>query len=103
MQAFFFFHASTRTYKAQDRSIAPAPYRPLFPCRGNQLDVAGWAEVADALEHITSLTSLNDCTDYAAIRKGGLKEMELDLTELGVWAARFFEKSAKTLTLLDVR
>ena len=77
--------------------------RPLFPCRGNQLDVAGWNEMANALDHIPSLTSLNECTDYAAIRKGGVKKMELDETELGLWAARYFEKSATTLTMLDVR
>jgi hypothetical protein len=76
---------------------------PPFSCRGNQLGVAGWKEVADALEHIPSLTSLNGCTDYEAIRKGGVKKMELEETELGLWAARFFERSAKTLTMLDVR
>jgi hypothetical protein len=59
--------------------------------------------VADALERVPSLKSLNDCTDYAKIRKGGVKTMDLEGTELGLWAARFFEKSAKTLKSLNIR
>ena len=59
--------------------------------------------MADALERVTGLTSLNGCDRYAAIRAGGLREMQLGGTELGVWAARFLERSAATLTTLDVR
>ncbi len=59
--------------------------------------------MADALERVTSLTSLNGCGQYAAIRGGGLAELNLAGTELGVWAARFLERSAPTLTALDVR
>ena len=78
---------------------------PTCPCRRkNQLDVAGWAAVADALERVTSLTSLNGCDKYAAIRAGGLRKLELDgKWELGVWAARFLERSGSTLTTLDLR
>ncbi len=72
-------------------------------CRGNQLGVTGWADVAEALEQATALTSLNECDQYAAIRSGGLKEMNLGWTELAVWAMLFLERSASTLTKLDVR
>ncbi len=71
--------------------------------RGNPLGVAGWAAVADALERVTSLTSLNGCGRYAAIRADGLREMKLGDTELGVWASLFLERSCATLTTLDVR
>ena len=89
----------------------PAPPPPLPPSRtpvaarrGNQLGVAGWAAVADALERVTSLTRLNGCGQYAAIRAGGLREMRLRSEwELGVWAGRFLERSGATLTTLDVR
>ncbi len=64
---------------------------------------AGWAAVVDALEPVKSLTSLNGCGLYAAIRDGGRAEIDLGGTELGVWAARFLERSASTLTKLDVR
>jgi hypothetical protein len=68
------------------------------------LGVAGWAAVSDALERVTGLTSLNGCGDYAAICAGGLKELTLNKEwELGVWAARFLKRSARTLTKLDVR
>jgi hypothetical protein len=76
---------------------------PTPPPRGNQLGLAGWAAVADALERVTCLTSLNGCGQYAAIRAGGLREMQLGGTELGLWAARFLERSGATLTTLDVR
>ena len=59
--------------------------------------------MADALEHVTSLTSLNGCGQYAAIRTGGLAEINLSRTELWMWAARFLERSAATLTTLDIR
>jgi hypothetical protein len=65
--------------------------------------VAGWAAVADALERVTSLTSLNGCDQYAAIRVGGVSSMELEGTGLGVWAARFLDRSALSLTMLDIR
>ena len=71
---------------------------------GNKLGVAGWAAVSDALEAATALTSLNGCDQYTAIRAGGLRELKLiPEWELGVWAARFLERSASTLTKLDVR
>ncbi len=60
--------------------------------------------MADALERVTSLTSLNGCDKYAAIRAGGLRELTLDgKWELGVWAAQFLERSSSTLTTLDLR
>ena len=59
--------------------------------------------MADALERVTGLTRLNGCEHYAAIRAGGLRELDLSGTELGVWAAQFLERSAATLTTLDVR
>jgi hypothetical protein len=76
---------------------------PFPPCRGNRLGVKGWAAMSDAIEAITSLTCLNGCDQYAAIRAGGVTEMRLGGTELGVWAARFLERSASTLTSLDIR
>jgi hypothetical protein len=75
----------------------------IYAHRGNQLGVAGWAAVEGALERITSLTSLNGCDQYAAIRAGGLEELKLGGTELGVWAGQFLERSASTLTTLDLR
>uniref|UniRef100_A0A7S0QMM4 Uncharacterized protein n=2 Tax=Cryptomonas curvata TaxID=233186 RepID=A0A7S0QMM4_9CRYP len=70
--------------------------------RQNQLGIAGWAAVGDALERVTSLSSLNGCCQYTAIRTGGLREMALGGSELGMWVARFLERSAPTLTRLDV-
>jgi hypothetical protein len=72
-------------------------------CRGNRLGVVGWEAVADALEHVTSITALNGCCQCAAIRAGGQAEMKLGGTELGVWATRFLERSVSTLTTLDLR
>ncbi len=59
--------------------------------------------MADALERVTCLTRLNGCGEYGAIRAGGVREMLLGGTELGVWAAWFLERSGSTLTTLDVR
>ncbi len=70
--------------------------------RGNQLGVTGWAAVSDALDRVTTLTSLNGC-DYNAIRAGGVVAMELGGTELCIWADRFLHRSADTLSKLDVR
>jgi hypothetical protein len=59
--------------------------------------------VADALERTTSLTCLNGCNQYSAIRAGGLTELKLEATwELGLWAVGFLERSAETLTTLDL-
>ena len=72
--------------------------------RGNRIDLAGWAAVTDALEHLTCLTSLNGCCQYSAIRAGEMESLKLDKQwELALWAMRFLECSASTLTLLDVR
>ncbi len=63
--------------------------------------------MADALEAVTSLTSLNGCDQYAAIRKGGMRELTIrnmsEDKELGVWAGMYLERSASTLTELDLR
>ncbi len=71
------------------------------------MDASGWAAVADTLESITSLTCLNDCFEYAAIRAGGLAVMNMYSTyELGGWVpfmAPFLERSAGSLTHLNVR
>ncbi len=67
------------------------------------MSVADWAAVDDGLERLTSLTSLNGCEKYLAIRAGGRKKINLRGMELGVWAARFLERSTNTLTSLDVR
>jgi hypothetical protein len=56
-----------------------------------------------ALEQVTSLTSLNGCDQYSVIRAGGLAEIKLSGTELGIWAAQFLGRSASTLTRLDLR
>jgi hypothetical protein len=82
---------------------APPPMLAEIDLRENELGVAGWAAVADALERVTSLTSLNGCDEYASIRAGGLTAMKLGGTELGVWAARFLKQSGSTLTTLDLR
>ena len=67
------------------------------------MGVEGWAAVADALERVTSLTSLNGCSQYAGICAGGLREMKLSGTELVLWAMLFLERSAETLTKLEAR
>ncbi len=60
--------------------------------------------MVDAIEGITSITSINDCNQYATIRAGGLSELKLEKEwELGLWAAWFLGRSATTLTTLDVR
>jgi hypothetical protein len=75
-----------------------------FAPRENQLGVACWAALSAALEQVTSLTSLNGCDQYSAIRAGGLAEINLlEEWELGIWAARFMGRSASTLTKLDLR
>ena len=84
-------------------SSQPHPPAPLRLSRGNQLGIAGWTALAEALECVTSLTSLNGSDQYAAIRAGGQAELDLGGTELGVWATRFLKQSASTLTTLDVR
>jgi hypothetical protein len=72
--------------------------------RGNQLGLRGSVALAGALDRITSLTSVNGCDQYAAIRKGGLKELKLDGEwELAVAAGRYLPRSRSTLTLLDLR
>ncbi len=81
----------------------PHPLPTPFLRRNNQLGVAGWAAVSDALEGLRCLTRLNGCDQYGAIRKGGLEEMQLGGTELGLWAAGFLGRSEATLTRLDVR
>jgi hypothetical protein len=75
----------------------------FFHRRENQMGVEGWAAVADALERVTCLTSLNGCGQYAGIRAGGMREMELSETELAVWAMLFLERSAETLTEFNAR
>ncbi len=67
------------------------------------MSVADWAAVDDGLERLTSLKSLNGCDQYVTIRAGGMQEIYLHNLELGVWAARFLERSTNTLTSLDVR
>ncbi len=85
-------------------SFPPTPSLPLVLApRGNQLGIAGWAAVGYALERVSSITSLNGCDKYAAIRTGGLQALNLSGTELGLWASTFLERSASTLTRLDVR
>ena len=60
--------------------------------------------MADALEAVTSLTSLNGCALYGGIRAGGQRELLLDgKFELAVAVARYLPRSAETLTTLDVR
>ena len=71
--------------------------------RGNALGPAGWTAVADALERVTCLTSLNGCDRCAAIRVGCQTEIMLGGTKLGVWAARYLPHSASSLTRLDIR
>jgi hypothetical protein len=68
------------------------------------MSVVSWAALSDALERITSLTSLNGCGQYCAILFGGMEELTMVREwELGVWAVRYLERSAATLTRLDLR
>ncbi len=87
--------------------LLPRPIRSPCVCarwtRGNQLGADEWTAVADALEGVTSLTSLNGCDTCRAIQAGGQSELLLETTELGVWAARYLPRSASTLTRLDLR
>ena len=102
-----------RIYEKDRIRMIAAASQPTHPClslraitvrRCNDLAVAGWAAVADALECVTSVTSLNGCGQYAAIRAGCLTELKLDKEwELVVWAARYLPRSADTLTALDIR
>ena len=72
--------------------------------RDNPLGFEGRVAVADALDRITSLTSLNGCDQYSAIRKGGLAELTLYAeSELAVAVARYLPRSGSTLTRLDLR
>jgi len=65
---------------------------------------AGWTAIANALEGITSLTSLNGCALYPVIRAGGIAELQLEpATELCIAVARYLPRSASTLTKLDLR
>ncbi len=99
------FRCSALAWRAREKERESCgPLTPVAALRRNQLGVAGWAAVVDALERVTCLTSLNGCGQYAAIRAGGLRELTLEQEwELGVWAARFLERSGATLTTLDVR
>jgi hypothetical protein len=68
------------------------------------LDVVAWDTMADPLAVVTSLTSLNGCDQYSAIRAGGLRELKMTPEwELGGWALLLLERSASTFTLLDFR
>lgn len=59
--------------------------------------------MADALEAVTSLTSLNGCALYGGIRAGGQRELLLGGTEVAVAVARYLPRSANTLETLDLR
>ncbi len=71
--------------------------------RGNTLGLVGWTAVAYALEPVTSLTSLNGCNHYAAIRAGGQTEIRLNKTEPGLWVGLYLPRSASSLTTLEMR
>jgi hypothetical protein len=72
--------------------------------RRNRLGAVGWATIARALESIKSLKYLNGCSQYAAFRAGGMREIKLRKEwELGTWVVEFLERSASTLTKLDLR
>ena len=59
--------------------------------------------MADALEAAPFLTSLNGCNQYAAIRAGGMEDMQLQNTDLALWAVLFLERSASSLTNLSLK
>ncbi len=68
------------------------------------MDAVGWSVMADALEAVTSLTSLNGCSLFGGIRAGGQRELLLEENfELAVAVARYLPRSAETLTTLDMR
>ncbi len=96
---------SNRVRRCEDATCAKLLSTPLPSpfARGNLLSCSGWLAVADALEQVRCLTRLNWCGEYGAIRAGGMREMLLGETELGVWAARFLERSGSTLTRLHLR
>jgi len=68
-----------------------------------KLNAAGWNYVADVLEELKCLTSLNGSALYLTVRIGGLEELCLEETELGVVVARYLPCSSSTLTKLDLR
>ena len=60
--------------------------------------------MTDALEGATSLTSLNGCDLYSAIRAGELVELRLIKEwELELLLGWCLQRSASTLTMLDFR
>ena len=67
------------------------------------MDAAGWTAIADALEAVTAVTSLNGCPHYAAIRAGGQRELLLAGTVVAVAVAQYLPRSAESLTMLDIR
>ncbi len=68
------------------------------------MGVAGWTAIANALEGITSLTSLNGCALYPVIRAGGIAQLQLEpATELCIAVSRYLQCSASTLTTLNLR
>ncbi len=67
------------------------------------MDARGWTAIVDAVEGVTSLTSLNGCAAYAGIRAGGQTELLLGGKELGVAVTRFLPRSGETLAGLDLR
>ncbi len=71
--------------------------------RKSGLGGAGWTAMADALEAVTTLTRLNGCDGYAAIRAGAQSELALGGTELAVAVARYLPRSGATLGRLDLR
>ena len=72
--------------------------------RGSGVDGAGWTAMADALEAVTTLTRLNGCDRYEAIRAGAQSEVALDgKWELAVAVARYLPRSGATLGRLDLR
>jgi hypothetical protein len=76
----------------------------LYAGRKCGVDGVGWTAMAEALEAVTSLTSLNGCARYAAIRAGGQSELVLDSKwEAAVAVAQYLTRSSGTLTTLDLR
>jgi hypothetical protein len=76
--------------------------------RANEIDLAGWNAVADALKEAKSIASLNGVDDCAKLFAGdqhivNLARKSLHEKEAVIIVARLLERSAKTLKTLDLR
>ena len=77
--------------------------RSASPCRGNGIEKDGWNALMDALINCPQLSTLNGCAAYAALVAGGCEALNLSGYEIGLAAERLLQRSASTLTSLNLR